>query len=388
MSARFLSYGRQSIDESDIEAVTRVLKSDFLTTGPEVDAFERDFEQVTGARHAVACSNGTTALHLALAGLGVGEGDPCIVPTITFMATANAVRYCGGEVVFADVDPETGLMTRNTLADAMAHMGREVKIILPVHLGGQSCDMAAIADLARESGAAIVEDSCHALGTHRSGGQVGDGKFCDAATFSFHPVKTIAAGEGGAITTNDAELAETMRRLRSHGVTRNRENFIGDPNEPWRQEFHELGWNYRLPDINAALARSQLARLDTFAKRRRALAALYDTGLARLGEHVRSAGRLPDQTPCWHLYVALIDFESLGTTRTKVMNGLRERGIGTQVHYIPVHTQKIYNDTGAYPGAAHYYARCLSLPLFMGMEDQDVHRVVQALGDVLGLKPL
>ncbi|WP_421791058.1 UDP-4-amino-4,6-dideoxy-N-acetyl-beta-L-altrosamine transaminase [Hyphobacterium sp.] len=388
MSVRFLSYGRQAIDEADIEAVTRVLTSDFLTTGPEVDAFERDFEQVTGAKHAVACANGTAALHLALAGLDVEEGDVCIVPTITFMATANAVRYCGGEVVFADVDPDTGLMTRNTLADAMARAGSDVKAILPVHLGGQSCDMAAIADLARESGARIVEDSCHALGTQRSGGHIGDGKFCDAATFSFHPVKTIAAGEGGAITTNDAELAETMRRLRSHGVTRNREEFIGDPQEPWRQEFHELGWNYRLPDINAALARSQLSKLGAFATRRRELAALYDRALPRLGEHVRPAGRLPEQTPCWHLYIALIDFEALGTTRTDVMNALCERGIGTQVHYIPVHSQKIYEDKGAYPGAAQYYARCLSLPLFVGMEDQDVHRVARALGDVLGLKAL
>ncbi len=388
MSQRFLPYGRQLIDEADIAAVTRVLKSDYLTTGPEIDAFEREFARVTGAAEAVACSNGTTALHLALAGLGVGEGDLCIVPTITFMATANAVRYCGGTVVFADVDPDTGLMTRNTLADAMARAGGPVKAILPVHLGGQSCDMAAIADLARESGAVIVEDSCHAIGTQRAGGKVGDGKFADAACFSFHPVKTIAAGEGGAVTTNDAGLAERLRRLRSHGVTRDRAEFIGNPDEPWRQEFHELGWNYRLPDINAALLRSQLSKLDAFAARRRELAAIYDKGFRRFDNSVQPVTRLPDQTPCWHLYVLRIDFDALGTTRIGVMNALSARGIGSQVHYIPVHTQKIYDDPGSFPGAAEYYRTCLSIPLFVGMSDEDAHRVIRAIGDVLGLKAL
>lgn len=388
MTERFLPYGRQCIDDADIEAVTRVLKSDYLTSGPEIDAFEREFEAATGANHAVACSNGTAALHLALAGLGVGAGDICIVPTITFVATANAVRYCGGEVVFADVDPVTGLMTRATLADAMARAGGPVRAILPVHLGGQCCDMAAIADLARESGAAIVEDSCHAIGTRRAGGQVGDGRFCDAATFSFHPVKTIAAGEGGAITTNDAELADRLRRLRSHGITREASEFVGNADEPWRQELHELGWNYRLPDINAALLRSQLSKLERFAARRRELAAIYDRGFSRFDEHVQPVMRLPDQDPCWHLYVLRIDFEALGTTRIAVMNALRERGIGTQVHYIPVHTQKYYDDQAPLAGAAEYYRTCLSIPLFVGMSDDEAHRVVRAVGDVTGLKAL
>ncbi|WP_421787349.1 UDP-4-amino-4,6-dideoxy-N-acetyl-beta-L-altrosamine transaminase [Hyphobacterium sp.] len=388
MSERFLPYGRQFIDEADIAAVTRVLKTDFLTCGPEIDRFERAFEKATGAGHAIACSNGTAALHLALAGLGVGDGDICIVPTITFVATANAVLYCGGRVFFADVDPATGLMTRATLADAMARAGGPVKAILPVHLGGQSCDMAAIADLAREHGAAIVEDSCHAIGTRRSGGQVGDGRFCDAATFSFHPVKTLAAGEGGAITTNDAELAERLRRLRSHGITRETGEFIGDPAEPWRQELHELGWNYRLPDINAALLGSQLSKLDRFVARRRELASIYDRGFARFGEHVRPIARMPDQDPCWHLYVLRIDFEALGTTRIEVMNALRERGIGSQVHYIPVHTQKLYDDPSPLPGAAEYYRTCLSIPLFVGMTDDDAHRVIRAVGDVTGHKAL
>ena len=388
MTARFLPYGRQSVDQADIDAVIRVLKSDYLTTGPEIEKFETALCAATGAGEAVACSNGTTALHLALAALGVGEGDLCIVPTITFMATANAVRYCGGRVIFADVDPETGLMTRATLADAMSRADGPVKTVLPVHVGGQSCDMAAIADLARYAGAVIVEDSCHSLGSERSGDRVGDGRYADAATFSFHPVKTIAAGEGGAVTTNDAALAEKMRRLRSHGVTRNRAEFIGDPSEPWRQEFHDLGWNYRLPDLCAALARSQLSKLDEFVARRRAMADIYDHSLGRLGGHIRPAARMPDQSPCWHLYVALIDFDAFGTTRTDVMNALHERGIGTQVHYIPVHSQKIYDDPRHFPGAESWYQRCLTLPLFYGMTDEEVHRVVRALSDVLGLRAL
>jgi UDP-4-amino-4,6-dideoxy-N-acetyl-beta-L-altrosamine transaminase len=388
MASRFLPYGRQSISQDDIDAVIRVLKSDFLTTGPEIDAFEKTLVETTGASEAVACANGTAALHLALAALGVGEGDICIVPTITFMATANAVRYCGGTVIFADVDPDSGLMTRATLADAIARIDGSVKAVLPVHLAGQSCDMAALADIAREAGAFIVEDACHALGTERRDGKVGDCRYSDAATFSFHPVKTIAAGEGGAITTNDAALADRMRRLRSHGVTRNPEDFLGDPNEPWRQEFHDLGWNYRLPDMCAALARSQLSRLDKFAARRRELAAIYDKGLTRLSNQLQPSARMRGQIPCWHLYVALIDFAGLGTNRTDVMNGLRERGIGSQVHYIPVHTQKIYDGDGAFPGATGWYERCLSLPLYVGMEDEDVHRVIRALGDVLGLKAL
>ena len=388
MTARFLPYGRQSVDQADIDAVIRVLKSDYLTTGPEIGKFEAALCAATGAAEAVACSNGTTALHLALAALGVEEGDICIVPTITFMATANAVRYCGGTVIFADVDPDTGLMTRATLADAMARTDGPVKAVLPVHLGGQSCDMAAIADLAREAGAVIVEDSCHALGSERGDGRVGDGRYADAATFSFHPVKTIAAGEGGAVTTNDAELAGRLRRLRSHGVTRDRAEFIGDPSEPWRQEFHDLGWNYRLPDLCAALARSQLSKLDEFAARRRAMADIYDHSLSRLGGHIRPAARMPDQSPCWHLYVALIDFDAFGTTRTDVMTALHDRGIGTQVHYIPVHTQKIYDDPRHFPGAESWYQRCLTLPLFYGMTDEEVHRVVRALSDVLGLRAL
>lgn len=385
MTGRFLPYGRQLIGEDDIAAVNRVLRGDLLTTGPEIPAFEAALHDVTGAAHARACSSGTSALHLALAGLGVGQGQTCIVPAITFMATANAARYCGADVVFADVDPDTGLMTPETLDDAVRRVSGPVRAVLPVHLAGQCADMPAIAAIARRAGAVVVEDACHALGTETSDGPVGNCAHSDAACFSFHPVKTIACGEGGAVTTNDAALAEAIDLLRAHGITRDPDAFEGDRNEPWRHEMVTLGWNYRMTDIQAALGRSQLTKLNAFAARRRELAEVYDRALDGLSPLVRPISRTPG-TPCWHLYVALIDFDAAGKSRAEVMRALAERGIGTQVHYMPVPSQPYYRQLQGDqvpPGAARYYARCLSLPLFAGMEDGDPEFVAAALKDVI-----
>ena len=386
MSPLFLPYGRQAVDESDIAAVVDVLRGDWLTTGPAVDDFDSAFAAATGAAHAVSCSNGTTALHLALAGLDVGEGDTCIVPAITFMATANAARYCGAEVVFADVDPDTGLMTPDTLKAAIARAAGPVRAVLPVHLAGQCGDIDAMEGLAALSGAVLVEDACHAVGTTHRGRPVGSCRASAAAVFSFHPVKTIAAGEGGAVTTNDAALAERLRRLRSHGIERDPAHHRRQAGEPWWHEMQELGWNYRLSDIQAALAGSQLKRLSEFVERRRQLAALYDEAVAALDLPVQPLARTPDCEPCLHLYPVRIDFEAAGIGRSDVMSALRQRGIGTQVHYIPVPEQPYYMDRygrQALPGARRYYERTLSLPLFVGMADQDPLRVVTALSDIL-----
>jgi UDP-4-amino-4,6-dideoxy-N-acetyl-beta-L-altrosamine transaminase len=386
MPQSFLPYGRQSIDDSDIAAVAAVLRSDWLTTGPAVDAFEADFAAKTGARHAIACSNGTTALHLALAGLDVGTGDVCIVPAITFMATANAAIYCGADIVFADVDAQTGLMTPDTLRQAIGRVsGGRLRAVLPVHLAGQCEDMAAIAGIADAAGAVVVEDACHALGTSWRGRPVGSCENSQAACFSFHPVKTIAAGEGGMVTTNDAALASRLRRLRSHGIERDPARMEQGQDEPWWHEMQELGWNYRLCDVQAALARSQLARLDAFAARRKALAAAYD-GL--LAEHklVKALVRTPDCDPCLHLYPVRIDFAGADTDRATIMKALQARGIGSQVHYIPVPSQpwyrRRYGDQTP-PGAAGYYQQTLSLPLFTDMAEDDPARVVAALDAVL-----
>ncbi|RCW22487.1 UDP-4-amino-4,6-dideoxy-N-acetyl-beta-L-altrosamine transaminase [Ciceribacter lividus] len=390
----FLPYGRQFLDESDREAVIAALESDYLTTGPEVERFEADLCRHTGAEHAVACSNGTAALHLAVLALGIGKGDKVIVPSITFLATANAVHLCGGEVIFADVDPDTGIMTPETLEEAAKRAGGGFSAVIPVHLGGQCADMAAVAAIARSCGAAIVEDACHALGSVTSDGAVGACVHSDAVALSFHPVKTITTAEGGAVLTRQSSLAKKLRALRNHGMTRDPTEFLdhdlalapdGSVND-WYYEQQQLGLNYRLPDLNCALGRSQLAKLDRLVERRRALVAHYDALLRRLSDKVRPVTRLSGQEPGWHLQVVLIDFESVGKDRAQVMRELRARGIGTQVHYIPVHRQPWQRQKcgpANLPGADTYYKRCLSLPLHAGMSEGDVDFVVSELADIL-----
>jgi UDP-4-amino-4,6-dideoxy-N-acetyl-beta-L-altrosamine transaminase len=380
-----LPYGRQTIEDDDIAAVAEALRGDFLTTGPTVEAFEHAFAETVGARHAVACANGTAALHLAMLALDVKGGDAVIAPSITFLATANCARYVGADVVFADVDPDTGLMTPQTLAEAIGRVGdRRLRAVLPVHLRGDAAELPALAELAEAAGAVLVEDAPHALGTTMRFGDVaetvGDVRHSAMATFSFHPVKTIATGEGGMVTTNDAALAERLRVLRSHGMVR------PAGGEPWWYEMPEPGFNYRLPDILCALGLSQLRKLPRFAERRRTLAAAYNQALAPLAPVVRQAVRPAWSDPVLHLMTVLIDFEAAGRSRREVVETLKARGVGSQVHYIPVHRQPYYRDLyGALdlPGAEAWYARCLSLPLYPGMEDGDVATVIAALRDAL-----
>ena len=382
-----LPYGRQTIDDDDVAAVASALRDDFLTTGPKVEAFEQAFAQFVGARHAVACANGTAALHLAMLALGVGEGEVCIVPSITFLATANCVRFAGAEVVFADVDPASGLMTPQTLADAVRRAGgRKIAAVLPVHLRGDVAELPALRRIADQIGAVLVEDACHAIGSRTTfdnvPARVGDGRWGALATFSFHPVKTLTTGEGGMVTTADPRLAERLQALRSHGMVR------PDGADPWWYEMHGVGFNYRLPDVLCALGIAQLGKLPRLIERRRALARLYEAALAPLSPIVRLASRPPWSDPALHLMSVLIDFEAAATSRAAVMAALRAKGIGTQVHYIPVHRQPYYRDRyGALdlPGAEAWYARCLSLPLFPTMADGDVERVTAALAGAVGL---
>jgi UDP-4-amino-4,6-dideoxy-N-acetyl-beta-L-altrosamine transaminase len=394
----FLPYGRQDIAEEDYEAVRAALGSDFLTTGPRVEAFEAAFAAFTGAPHAVACSNGTAALHLAAIGLEIGPGDVCIVPTLTFVATANCVRYQGGDVLFADVDPLTGLMTAATLEEALRRVGpRRVKAILPVHLGGRAVDLDGINEIAGRIGAQVVEDACHALGTTLSGpgAMVGSGRDSLAACFSFHPVKTITTAEGGMVTTADGGLAARLRLCRSHGIERGpsfaQDDLAFEAGEanPWYYEQSALGFNYRLPDLLCALGISQLKRSPTFIARRRTLAALYNSLIAGLAPLVARPPAPTNCDPAPHLYVALIDFGP-GRSRRQLMNRLRAKGIGTQVHYIPCHLQpyyrRLYGDISL-PGAEAYYSRCLSLPLHPGMDEIDVRRVVAELEAALSPRP-
>lgn len=391
----YLPYGRQVIEDDDIAAVVAALKSDYLTTGPIVGEFEAALAEATGATHAVACSNGTAALHLAARALDLGPGTTTIVPAITFLATANAVRLHGGDVVFADVDPDTGLMRPQELAEALSRCpGGKGNAVFNVHLAGQCGDLGEIHRLARANDLRIVDDACHALGTSLSVDgathRIGDNRFADMSCFSFHPVKTIAMGEGGAITTNDAALAKHLARDRNHGMSRAHGDFVqagdafdanGEPN-PWYYEMAAPGLNYRVPDILCALGLSQLAKLNRFVTRRRALAATYDAMLRQLAPQIMPLARTPHVVPAWHLYVALIDFAALGLDRAALMRRLASQGIGTQVHYFPIYRQPYYraaNPTLRLPGADAYYRRCLSLPLYPAMSTDDVARVACAL---------
>jgi len=394
MNDTFLPYGRQVIDDDDIAAVTAVLRGDWLTTGPTVEKFEAALAAKVGARFAVACSSGTAALHLATLAAGLKRGDCAVVPSMTFLATANAVRYADAEVVFADVDGDTGLLRPEDLEAALARAQGRVAAVLPVHLAGQTVDTAAIAEIAQRHGMAVIEDACHALGsTYQAGGetfQVGSCRHSTMAVFSFHPVKTIAMGEGGAITTNDPELYKRLMMLRSHGMTRNSSEFHnvdlafgadGNPN-PWYYEMAVIGFNYRASDIHCALGLSQLGKLESFIERRRELVAQYDKLLAPLIPQVRPPERVPTCDPAWHLYAPRFDFAAIEGGRAGLMQRLRDAGVGTQVHYIPVHRQPYYLERlgeQQLPGAMAYYRATLSLPLFPSMADADVGRVVDAI---------
>ena len=384
----FLPYTRQTVDDEDIAAVTGVLQSDFLTSGPKVAEFEHALSANVGAQFVVACSSGTAALHLAALALELGPGDRAVVPSITFVATANCVRYTGASVIFADVDPDTGLMEAAHLEEALSMEGPRPKAVFPVHLGGQPCDMSAIREVARANGMMIVEDSCHALGTTADDGSViGACSHSDMSVFSFHPAKTIAMGEGGAVTTQDPSLAEKMRNFRNHGIVRDTGQLESRTSAaPGYYELQTLGYNYRASDLHCALGASQLSKLDGLVEKRADLVAEYDALLNDLTPLVRPIQRKSTLRTGWHLYQVLIDFGEAGIDREHLMDRLREHGIGTQVHYIPVDSQPYYrkiSETPPLPGADSFYGRCLSLPLFAGMNKTDVSRVCTTLKDLL-----
>ncbi len=390
-----LPYARQLIEDDDIAAVTAVLRSPWLAHGPKVAEFERAFAKAVGAEEAVACSSGTAALQLALAAADVARGQLCVVPAVTFLSTATAPRLAGADVLFADVDAETGLTTSALVQEALARRPvGSVGAMLPVHLGGRLADTAALAEIAHGLGACLIEDAAHALGSVGPDGPAGGCASADFACFSLHPIKTIAAGEGGVVTTNDRARAERMRSLRNHGVTHEAERFV-DPElslgadgrrNPWSYEQQELGFNLRLDEMSAALALSQLGKLARFRARRQALAAAYDTALTPLAPLVRPIATPEGQDPCLHLYQVRIDWAAAGISRADVMRRMADRGVATQVHYIPLHRQpyfrRLYGEQSL-PGADAFYAQVLALPLFPAMADEDVGRVVQALAETL-----
>jgi UDP-4-amino-4,6-dideoxy-N-acetyl-beta-L-altrosamine transaminase len=400
LEKKFLPYSHQVIDEEDIESVVRTLRSGWLTTGPTVKEFEEKFAEEVNADYAIACSSGTGALHLLYVANGIGPGDSVIIPSMTFLATANAVRYSGAEVIFSDVDPDTGLMNASHFRDAwMRASDKNIKAVCAVHLNGQCVDMKS---MCQEVGDVLLfEDACHSLGAFIFDGsgkkvKVGACSFSNATIFSTHPVKAITTGEGGIITTNDEGLARKLRQLRSHGVTRKQdltEIDLTDLNnnrfmDPWYYEMRDLGFNYRLSDIHSALGISQLKKLKYFIQQRNLLRDRYEQHLCCFGTYVRPLTLVNNCIPAWHLSVALIDFEEIGISRSEVITQLSNRGIGAQVHYIPVHQQPYYKNRYGpliLPGVSTYYSRCLSLPLWPGMNLNDVDRVIEALVEILGI---
>ena len=383
-----IPYGRQDISADDIRAVVEVLQSDHLTQGPAVPAFEHVVTAHCGALHAVAVNSATSALHVACLALGVGEGDLVWTSPITFVASANCARYCGASVDFVDIDPGTYNLSVTALARKLEEAekaGHLPRVVIPVHLCGQSCDMAAIHALGQRYGFRIIEDASHAIGGSYQQRPVGCCQFSDITVFSFHPVKIITAGEGGMAVTNDAGLAGTMRRLRSHGITREADEMTHPPDGPWYYQQLDLGFNYRMTDIQAALGTSQMRRVEEFVSTRTSLAHRYDSLLSGLPLSIPQ--QHPDTDSAWHLYVIRLDLAACHDSHSGIFQKLRGAGIGVNLHYIPVHLQPYYRDLGFREGhcpeAERYYGEAISLPVFPGLTENDQNTVAATLSRLL-----
>jgi perosamine synthetase len=375
-----IPYARQTIEEDDIAAVVEVLRSDWLTTGPKIAAFERAVARFTGAPHAVALTNGTAALHGAMFAGGIGPGDEVIVPAMTFAATANAVVFQGGTPVFVDVDPDTLLLDP---AKVETKINPRTKAIVAVDYAGQPCDYDALVPLAQEHGLLLIADSAHALGGEYKGRRVGT--LADLTTLSFHPVKQITTGEGGMVTTARPEFSEAIERFRNHGITSDHRSRA--ERGTWFYEMVDLGYNYRITDLQCALGVSQLKKLPRWIARRRAVARRYDRAFASM-DSMHPLSVSPDVKHAYHLYVVRLALERLKGDRATAFSMLREKGVNVNVHYIPVHLHPFYRKRfgtgpGLCPVAEHAYERVLSLPMYASLSDGEVDRVIEAMEEVL-----
>jgi UDP-4-amino-4,6-dideoxy-N-acetyl-beta-L-altrosamine transaminase len=378
-----IPYGRQSISEADIAAVAEVLRSDFLTQGPAVPAFEEAVATYCGAQHGVAVNSATSALHLACLALGVGTGDRVWTSPLTFVASSNAALYCGATVDFVDVDERTYNMcplALERMLERAADAGTLPKVIIPVHLSGQSCDMAAIHAAATRYGVRIIEDASHSIGGSYRSELIGNCRSSDITIFSFHPVKIVTTGEGGMAMTNDPDLAELMRLDRTHGITRDPARMSHDDG-PWYYEQHRLGFNYRMTDIAAALGASQMTRIDQFVERRRQIAAVYDAALADLP--VTTPWQHSDTDSAWHLYILRVDRQQTARSHREIFEALRAAGIGVNLHYVPVYRQPYYRELGFRPGhcpnAEDFYAEAISLPMYPSLTEEEQRQVIAAV---------
>lgn len=388
-----IPYGKHHIDDDDIAAVVKLMKSGWLTQGPTVELFEKHIADYVGAKYAVAVSSGSVALHMTLLAAGLNEKSKVVTSPITFVSSANAALYIGATPLFCDINSDTVNMSVESLSEKIKKQP-DIDAIIPVHFSGVPCDMKRIKRVADENGMIVIEDAAHALGSNYiDGGKVGNCKHSLMTVFSFHPVKTIAAGEGGMITTNDEGLYRKLLRLRSHGINKLddpylavEEAYTGEIRNPWYYEMRELGFNYRITDIQCALALSQLKKVDKFVSRRREIAKMYDS-LFQDVLHCQPINKGCRDVSSNHLYVLLIDFKSINTTRAEFMLNLRSQGVGSQVHYIPVPLQPFYSGQGYnandYPNAMAYYAKALSIPLFYDLTDEQMHHVVEVIKELI-----
>lgn len=383
-----IPYGRQEITQADIDAVTAVLHSDYLTQGPVVPRFEKLVASHVGAKHALAVNSATSALHIACLALGLGPGDWLWTSPITFVASANCGLYCGAQIDFVDIDPRTYNLCSKALEVklvAAERAGRLPKVVVAVHLCGQPCDMAAIHTLSQKYGFRIIEDASHAIGGKYKGEFIGNGRYSDITVFSFHPVKIITTAEGGMALTNSDELAAQMVLLRSHGITRDATQMTREPDGPWYYQQVGLGFNYRMTEMQAALGVSQMQRLDTYVACRHQLAKRYGQLLADLP--VTIPWQHSDSYSGFHLYVIRLQLDKISKTHRQVFETLRQRGIGVNLHYIPVHTQPHYErigfNVGDFPQAEQYYAEAISLPMYQALGDEKLDQVVKALQEEL-----
>ena len=383
-----IPYGHQEITQDDVDAVIEVLRSDYLTQGPAVPRFEKALVEYTGARHAIAVNSATSALHIACLALGLGPGDWLWTTPLTFVASANCALYCGAQVGFVDIDPGTWNMCPQDLERRLIEaepLGKLPKIVVPVHLCGQPCDMEAIGALARRFGFKVIEDASHAVGARYRSEPVGNCRHSDITVFSFHPVKIITSGEGGAALTQDAALAERMSLLRSHGITRDPARMSKQPDGPWYYEQIALGFNYRMTDIQASLGASQMHRVDEYVRQRHVLARRYDAQFD--GLPLERQQKHPDAHSALHLYVVRLRLGMIRYNHTQVFERLRAAGIGVNLHYIPVHMQPYYArmgfSAGQFPHAECYYREAISIPLFPTLGEVRQDRVIEAMRDAL-----
>ena len=375
-----IPYGRQSINQDDIDAVVQVLRAPFITQGPAIAQFEQGIASYSSAKHAVAVSSGTAALHLALLALDVGEGDVVWTCPISFVASSNCALYVGAKVDFVDCDLATGNMDIDALEQKLKTSKKLPKVVIPVHFSGRVCPMERVAKLAKEYGFKVIEDAAHALGaSYPTGEKVGCNKYADLTMFSFHPVKSITTGEGGVLTTNDPKLVEKLSLLRSHGITRDADKMQNPVDGPWYYEQIDLGYHYRITDIQAALGSSQLKRLDQFVSKRKEVANYYNQALANLPITLAQ----PDENSAWHLFVIGVDPQK----RKYIFENLRAAGVGVNVHYIPIHLQPYYQKLGfgpgQFPNAEAFYSRSISLPIFPELTIQERQSVAQTLSKII-----